>query len=66
MGEVPQIVGKYLSQKSITPEKIQYVADPLEGAKIAMDYAQPGGVVLLSVLADREQVHEYLTQYEHS
>ena len=65
MGEVPQIVGKYLSQKSITPEKIQYVADPLEGAKIAMDFAQPGDVVLLFVLADREQVHDYLTQLGH-
>jgi UDP-N-acetylmuramyl tripeptide synthase len=64
LGEVPQIVGNYLLQQSIPPEKIQYVADVLEGAKIAMDFAQPGDVVLLVVLADREQVHEFLTELE--
>jgi cyanophycin synthetase len=62
IGEVPQIVGKYLEQQSIPSEKIHYAADPLAGAKIAMDFAQPGDVVLLFVLAHREQVHEYLTQ----
>ncbi|MFT6776264.1 MAG: cyanophycin synthetase [Paraglaciecola sp.] len=62
LGEIPQIVGQYLSEQSIPPEKIQYAADPLEGAKIAMDFAQPGDVVLLFVLADREKVHEYLTR----
>jgi UDP-N-acetylmuramyl tripeptide synthase len=62
IGEVPEIVGNYLRHKSIPPEKIQYAANPLEGAKIAMEFAQPGDVVLLFVLSDREQVHEYLTQ----
>ncbi|MFT6988979.1 MAG: UDP-N-acetylmuramyl tripeptide synthase [Paraglaciecola sp.] len=62
IGEVPQMVGKYLSQKAIPPEKIHYAGDALEGAKIAMEFAQPGDVVLLFVLADREQVHQYLTQ----
>jgi cyanophycin synthetase len=64
LGEVPQIVGNYLLQQSIPPEKIQYVADVLEGAKIAMDFAQPGDVVLLFVLADREKVHKFLTELE--
>jgi cyanophycin synthetase len=62
LGEVPQIVGDYLRQQSIPLEKIHYAADALEGAKIAMGFAQPGDVVLLFVLADRELVHEYLTQ----
>ncbi|GAC17646.1 Mur ligase family protein [Paraglaciecola arctica] len=62
IGDVPEIVGNYLQQQSIPSEKIQYAANPLEGAKIAMDFAQPGDVVLLFVLSDREQVHEYLTQ----
>jgi len=62
IGEVPAIVGQYLQQKSVPPEKIQFAADALEGTKIAMNFAQPGDVVLLFVLADREQVHEYLTQ----
>jgi cyanophycin synthetase len=65
IGEVPKIVGDYLCQKPIDSEKIRYAADPLEGAKIAMDFAQPGDVVLLFVLADREHVHEYLTQFKH-
>jgi UDP-N-acetylmuramyl tripeptide synthase len=62
IGDVPQIVGNYLSQKSIPTEKIRFAANPLEGAKIAMNFAQVGDVVLLFVLSDREQVHEYLTQ----
>lgn len=61
IGEVPAIVDEYLRNKSIPSEKIQHAANPLAGAKIAMDFAQPGDVVLLFVLADREQVHEYLT-----
>jgi cyanophycin synthetase len=60
IGEVPSIVGDYLHQQSIPSEKIHYAADPLKGTKIAMGFAQPGDVVLLFVLADREQVHEYL------
>jgi UDP-N-acetylmuramyl tripeptide synthase len=60
IGDVPQIVGDYLYRQSISSEKICYAADPLKGAKIAMDFAQPGDVVLLFVLADREQVHQYL------
>ena len=62
LGEVPRVVGEYLCQKSIPSEKIMYVSDPFEGAKAAMDFAQPGDVVLLFVLAGREQVHQYLTQ----
>ena len=60
-GEISKIVGNYLQQQAIHPEKIQYAAAPLEGAKIAMDFAQSGDVILLFILADREQVHEYLT-----
>ena len=62
IGDVPRIVGKYLRQQSIPSEKIHYATDPLEGTKIAMDFAQPGDVVLLFILADREKVHEYLLQ----
>jgi cyanophycin synthetase len=60
IGEVPQIVGDYLHQQAVPTQKIRYAADPLQGAKIAMNFAQPGDVVLLFVLADREQVHKYL------
>lgn len=62
IGAVPEVVTQYLHQQSIPTEKIHYAADPLEGAKTAMNFAQPGDVVLLFVLADREQVHDYLTQ----
>jgi UDP-N-acetylmuramyl tripeptide synthase len=64
IGEVPQIVGNCLDQQSIAADKIQYAADPLAGAKAAMDFAESGDVVLLFVLADREQVHDYLTQLD--
>jgi cyanophycin synthetase len=62
IGEVPKIVDEYLCKQLISSDKIQNAADPLAGAKIAMNFAQPGDVVLLFVLSDREQVHEYLTQ----
>jgi UDP-N-acetylmuramyl tripeptide synthase len=62
IGEIPEVVATYLLQQSVPAEKIQCATDPLEGAKIAMDFAQPGDVVLLFVLADREQVHDYLSQ----
>ncbi|MFT6928440.1 MAG: cyanophycin synthetase [Psychromonas sp.] len=62
IGEVPKIVDEYLRKQLIPSDKIQNAVDPLAGAKIAMNFAQPGDVVLLFVLSDREQVHEYLTQ----
>jgi UDP-N-acetylmuramyl tripeptide synthase len=65
-GAVPQVVSNYLLQQSIPPEKIKYAADPLAGTKIAMDFAQPGDVVLLFVLSDREEVHDYLQKLQNS
>ncbi|MEP1448877.1 MAG: Mur ligase family protein [Paraglaciecola sp.] len=62
LGEVPQIVAEHLRQKSVPAQKIQFATDPLAGAKIAMSFAQPGDVVLLFVLSEREQVHQFLSQ----
>jgi len=64
IGEVPKVATQYLRQKSIPSENIQYAANSLEGAKIALNFAQPGDVVLLFVLSDREQIHDYLTHLE--
>ncbi len=65
IGEIPKIVEQYLHQKNIPSKHIKHASNALEGAKITMDFAQPGDVVLLFVLTDREQVHEYLTQCSH-
>ncbi|WP_339723353.1 Mur ligase family protein [uncultured Paraglaciecola sp.] len=62
IGDVPKVATEFLRQQAVPAKKIQYAANPLEGAKIAMEFAQPGDVVLLFVLSDREEVHHYLSQ----
>lgn len=62
IGEIPHIVSTYMQQKLIPSDKIKHASNPLQGAKLAMQAAQPGDVVLLFVLADRENVHRYLKQ----
>jgi UDP-N-acetylmuramyl tripeptide synthase len=64
IGDVPKVASEYLRQQSIPSEHIQYANNPLEGTKVALDFAQPGDVVLLFVLSDREQIHDYLTHLE--
>lgn len=64
IGDVPKVASEYLRQQSIPSEHIQYASNPLEGTKKALDFAQPGDVVLLFVLSDREQIHDYLTHLE--
>lgn len=62
IGEIPHIVSAYMQQKLIPSDKIKHASNPLQGTKLAMQAAQPGDVVLLFVLADREQVHQYLQE----
>lgn len=64
IGDVPKVATEFLQQQAVPAEKIQYAANPLAGAKIAMEFAQPGDVVLLFVLSDREEVHQYLSQFK--
>jgi hypothetical protein len=60
IGEIPQIVRDYLQQNGVVTDNIQQVLNPLEGAQLALKIAQPGDIVLLFVLSDRELVDAYL------
>ena len=65
LGDIPAIVTAQLSQSGVAPDHIQTVKTPLEGTKLAVNMLTAGDLVLLFVLTDREQVHEYLeTQRE--
>ena len=60
LGEIPVLVTQYLGERDVDRKQMQFAANPVEGAKLAMELAQPGDVVLLFVLDQREEVHEYL------
>ena len=64
LGDIPQIVSKHLNSLGIKSEQIHTVSDPLEGAKLALKTIGLGDLVLLFVLADREQVHQYLSSQQ--
>ncbi len=62
LGDIPKIIKAHLHQLGILDERIKSAVDPLEGAKLALELARPGDVVLLFVLDQREQVHNWLSR----
>ena len=60
MGEIPQLVSQILHDFGVDKAKIKTASDPLDGAKQAVEMAVEGDVVLLFVLDQREEVHEFL------
>lgn len=61
LGDISQLARQYLMEMGITAEQVNFAADALGGTKQAMEMAQPGDVVLLFVLDNREQVHAWLS-----
>ncbi|MEM7360554.1 MAG: Mur ligase family protein [Pseudomonadota bacterium] len=61
LGDVPAVVEKRLREKNVKDEQIYVAKDPLSGAKHALSVSKPGDVILLFVLDQREQVHEWLS-----
>jgi cyanophycin synthetase len=59
-GDISKLVKHYLSQLDIDDKQILNVAEPLDGVRKIMSYVEPGDVVLLLVLDQREEVHNYL------
>ena len=59
-GDIPRIAGQCLSELGVPDTHIEVAPDPLAGTKLALRNIQPGDLVLLFVLADREQVDQYL------
>lgn len=64
--EVSGLVKQHMLGKNIAKQNIQVAASPLQGAKQALDYACAGDVILLFVLDQRKQVHDWLSSLEPS
>jgi cyanophycin synthetase len=59
-GEISVLVKAHLLNKGVAEATIAEVSDPLVGAKYALESAKKGDLLLLFVLAKRDQVHAYL------
>jgi UDP-N-acetylmuramyl tripeptide synthase len=64
LGDIPVIVQAALSEHGVAEQGSSISSDPLSGAKHALSMAAPGDVILLFVLDQREQVHQWLTQQD--
>lgn len=62
LNEISKIVKDRLLASGVSPQSILLARDPLDGAKQIMQRAEPGDVVLLFVLSEREKVQSYLTE----
>ncbi len=60
LGETPILIETAAISAGIKPERILHASSPSTGAKLILDQVQPGDLVLLLVLSDREGVFEIL------
>ena len=60
LGDIPKVVKQALLDRKIPALDFRVSDNPLAGAKLAMQTATKGDLVLLFVLDQREQVHDYL------
>jgi cyanophycin synthetase len=60
LGETPSLIEKSAMDAGFRPEGILRASSPSEGVKLILDEVQPGDLVLLLVLSDRERVFEIL------
>ena len=61
LNETPELIEKAAISSGIDPEKILRVKSPSDGTEVILQKVQPGDLVLLLVLSDRERVFELLT-----
>lgn len=62
IGDVPALAKHCLLDNGIDGDKILYADGPLSGAKLALEYAEEGAVIILFTLSEREEVHQFLSQ----
>jgi UDP-N-acetylmuramyl tripeptide synthase len=60
-GELPKLIKAHLIKRDVSEEQIKSASDSLEGTKLALGLAEPGDIILLFVLDQREQVHAWLS-----
>ena len=64
LGDMPALVTACLRERQIDAQQIHVAANPLVGAELALSLAQPGDLLLLFVLDQRSDVHQYLMSLE--
>ncbi|MDP7062970.1 MAG: Mur ligase family protein [Planctomycetota bacterium] len=62
LGEVPQIMKQALLDAGAAESAIGIATDEVEAAKQALDWAQPGDLLLLLTLSQREEVLQMLSE----
>lgn len=60
VGEIPDLMQKVAKNFSFKPVEFHVSPDPLAGVKLIVERLQPGDLVLLLVLSDRDKVLTYL------
>jgi UDP-N-acetylmuramyl tripeptide synthase len=60
LGDVPQIVKEALVEHTIDKGRVLIVKSPLEGVRKIIAGSEPGDIILLFVLDQREEVHDWL------
>ncbi|MCP3673930.1 MAG: Mur ligase [Gammaproteobacteria bacterium] len=60
LGDVPAIIKQRCLDNGINSDQIFYAKSSLEGAKLAIEWAQPGDFVLLLVLDQRDAIFQYI------
>ncbi len=66
-GEVPALLDDEFHKLGATSEHITHVPDPIEGVRAALDWMQPGDLLLLFVLTRRDEAFAILREaQEHA
>ncbi|WP_395338402.1 Mur ligase family protein [Ningiella sp. W23] len=60
LGDIPAIAQACLLEQGVSPAQIKVTDTPLNAAKLLIEQASEDDLLLLFVLSDREQVHDYL------
>lgn len=60
VGEIPALIREECLTQGLAEDCFHYAADAVIGSQIVIELMQPGDVVLLLVLTDREQVFEVI------
>ena len=63
LGDIPSLVKSVLVKHQVDEGAILKADNPLQGAQRAIEIAQPGDVVLLFVLDQRDEVHRWLSEH---
>jgi len=62
LGEVPAIIKKSLLDAGVSEERIEMLGSEMEATTSALEWAEPGDVLLLLTLSERDDVLNYLSK----